>query len=156
VGLAQMADLAICGKSSRFTLAYTGVGLTPDAGTSFLLPRIIGARRTMELVLLNRVLSAAEALDWGLVNQVTDDAQVLEDALRLAERLAGGPTGAFGQSKRLMAASLGAFESHMVRESETIASQAVGPEGSEGINAFLDKRMPDFASVRAGGRPDTE
>ena len=156
VGLAAMADLAVCGKSSRFTLAYTGVGLTPDAGTSFLLPRIIGARRSMELMLLNRVLSASEALDWGLVNQVTEDAQVLEEALKLAERLAGGPTGAFGLTKRLMAASLGAFESHMVRESETIASQAIGAEGSEGINAFLDKRTPDFASTRAGGRAGPE
>src|SRR6202007_469767 len=60
VGLVAMADLAVCGQSSKFSLAYPGVGLTPDAGTSFLLPRTIGIKRTMELMLLNRALSAAE------------------------------------------------------------------------------------------------
>ena len=76
VGLVTMADLVVCGKSSKFSLAYTGVGLTPDGGTSFLLPRIIGVRRSMELMLLNRTLSAEEALDWGLVNSVAEDAQL--------------------------------------------------------------------------------
>src|SRR5579864_9581847 len=78
VGLIAMADLALCARSSKFNLAYTGVGLTPDAGTSFLLPRAIGARRAMELVLLNRALSAVEALEWGLINQVVEDAQLLD------------------------------------------------------------------------------
>jgi 2-(1,2-epoxy-1,2-dihydrophenyl)acetyl-CoA isomerase len=144
VGLVAMADLVICGKSSKFSLAYTGVGLTPDGGTSFLLPRAIGAKRTMELMLLNRALTSAEALNWGLVNQVVEDAQLLDEAFKLAERLAGGPAHAFGKTKRLIAASLGAFESHMVLESETIATQAVTPEGAEGIAAFLEKRAPDF------------
>src|SRR6267154_1962803 len=62
VGLVTMADLAVCGASSRFKLAYSGVGLTPDGGTSFLLPRTIGIKRTMELVLLDRALASAEAL----------------------------------------------------------------------------------------------
>src|SRR6185437_3364654 len=146
VGLVAMADLAICGKGSRFNLAYTGVGLTPDAGTSFLLPRAIGAKRTMELLLLNRTLSAAEALNWGLVNQVVEDARLIDEAIGVAERLAAGAAHAFGKTKRLVAHSLGAFESHMVLESETIASQAVTAEGEEGINAFLDKRTPDFSA----------
>src|SRR6195256_1041687 len=87
VGLVAMADLAVCGKSSRFSLAYTGVGLTPDAGTSFLLPRTIGLRRSMELLLLNRALSSDEALEWGLVNSVVDDSQLLDETFRIAERL---------------------------------------------------------------------
>jgi 2-(1,2-epoxy-1,2-dihydrophenyl)acetyl-CoA isomerase len=144
IGLVAMADLAICGKSSKFSLAYTGVGLTPDGGTSFLLPRIIGVRRSAELMLLNRALSADEALDWGLVNAVAEDSQLLDEAFRLAERLAGGPTRAFGKTKRLLAASIAGFESQMVLESETIASQAVTEEGSEGINAFIAKRKPNF------------
>lgn len=145
VGLVAMADLAICGKSSKFSLAYTGVGLTPDAGTSFLLPRTIGVRRSMELMLLNRALTADEALDWGLVNSVAEDAQLLDESFRLAERLANGATHAFGKTKRLMAASIAGFESQMVLESETIAAQAITDEGSEGINAFLAKRKPDFS-----------
>jgi len=150
VGLVAMADLAVCGNSSKFNLAYTGVGLTPDAGTSFLLPRTIGVRRCMELLLLNRSLSAAEALDWGLVNSVVDDAQLLEEACRSAERLSAGATHAFGRTKRLLAASVAGLESQMVLESETIASQAVTAEGNEGINAFLQKRKPDFSAGRNG------
>ena len=145
VGLVAMADLAICGKSSTFNLAYTNVGLTPDGGTSFLLPRAIGAKRTMELLLLNRPLSADEALDWGLVNEVSADDRPLERAHAVAEQLARGATRAFGRTKRLIAHSLGALESHMVLESETIASQAVSPEGAEGIRAFLEKRKPSFS-----------
>jgi 2-(1,2-epoxy-1,2-dihydrophenyl)acetyl-CoA isomerase len=144
VGLVAMSDLAVCGRSSKFNLAYTGVGLTPDGGTSFLLPRSIGAKRTMEMMLLNRALSAAEALEWGLVNQVAADGELLDEAFRLAERLAAGATGAFGKTKRLLAHSLGGFESQMVLESETIASQSVTSEGTEGINAFLEKRKADF------------
>src|SRR5579864_1057978 len=75
VGLVAMADLALCARSARFNLAYTNAGLTPDAGTSFLLPRTLGLKRTMELLLLNRTLTAGEALEWGLVNEVVSDEQ---------------------------------------------------------------------------------
>ena len=145
VGLAAMSDLVLCGKAAKFNLAYTNAGLTPDAGTSFLLPRVIGARRTMELMLLNRPLLAKQALDWGLVNEVVDDGDLLERALEIAGQLADGATGAFGQTKRLVAHSLGALESHMTLESETIASQAASVDGIEGIRAFLEKRKPDFS-----------
>jgi 2-(1,2-epoxy-1,2-dihydrophenyl)acetyl-CoA isomerase len=145
VGLAAMADLVVCAKSSKFNLAYTNAGLTPDAGTSFFLPRVIGARRTMELLLLNRPLLAKQALDWGLVNEIVDDADLLERALEIAGQLANGATSAFGQTKRLLAHSLGSLESHMTLESETIAAQAASVDGIEGIRAFLEKRKPDFS-----------
>jgi 2-(1,2-epoxy-1,2-dihydrophenyl)acetyl-CoA isomerase len=144
VGLVAMADLALCARGSKFNLAYTNAGLTPDAGTSFLLPRTIGAKRTMELLILNRTLLAQQALDWGLVNEVVADEELLPRALQLAEQLAGGASGAYGATKRLVAASLGAFESQMILESETIAAQAVSAEGAEGISAFLEKRKPQF------------
>jgi 2-(1,2-epoxy-1,2-dihydrophenyl)acetyl-CoA isomerase len=144
VGLVAVADLALCARSARFSLAYTAVGLTPDAGTSYLLPRIVGARRAMELLLLNRSLSAAEALEWGLVNEVVADDQLQQRALEIATRLAGGARGAFGATKRLMAHSLGAFESQMVLESESIAAQAGSAEAEEGIAAFLAKRPAQF------------
>lgn len=144
VGLVAMADLAICGRGSRFNLAYTSVGLTPDGGTSYLLPRIVGVKRAMELLLLNRTLSAAEALAWGLVNEVAADERLLTRALEVAAALAQGPAGAFGATKRLVAHSLGAFESHMVMESESIAAHAVSADGREGIAAFLEKRPARF------------
>jgi 2-(1,2-epoxy-1,2-dihydrophenyl)acetyl-CoA isomerase len=144
VGLVAMADLALCARGSKFNLAYTSVGLTPDAGTTFLLPRIVGHKRAMELLLLNRVLSADEALAWGLINEVAEDGALLGRALEVAERLAHGPASAFGATKRLVAHSLGAFESQMVLESETIAAQATGADAAEGIGAFLEKRKPRF------------
>src|SRR5262245_4694500 len=144
VGLVAMADLAVCATSARFNMAYTSVGLTPDAGTSFLIPRAVGLKRAMELALLNRSLTADEALSWGLVNQVVPDAELLPAALQLAEGLAAGATQAFGRTKRLLSQALGAFESQMVLESETIAAQAGSSEGLEGIAAFLDKRKPNY------------
>jgi 2-(1,2-epoxy-1,2-dihydrophenyl)acetyl-CoA isomerase len=144
VGLVAMADLALCARSSRFNLAYTSVGLTPDAGTTFLLPRTVGHKRAMELLLLNRALDAEEALAWGLVNEVVADERLLARALEVAERLAHGPRSAYGATKRLIAQSLGAFESQMVLESETIAAQATSPDAVEGVGAFLEKRPALF------------
>src|SRR6516162_10295239 len=83
VGLVAMADLAVCGHSSKFNLAYTQAGLTPDAGTTFLLPRTLGLKRSMELLLLNRSLTSAEALEWGLVNEVVPDEQLPARALEV-------------------------------------------------------------------------
>ncbi len=145
VGLVAMADLAIMAAGAKISLAYTGVGLTPDGGTSFLLPRAVGAKRAMELIMTNRALTAAEALEWGLVNQVTPDIEVLDTALALAGKLAAGPKGAFGRSKRLVAAALGALESQLTLESETIAAQAATAEGREGITAFFEKRKAQYA-----------
>lgn len=145
VGFVAMADLAITGESSKFSLAYTAVALVPDCSTSFFLPRIIGRKRAMELMLTNRLLSATEALEWGLVNQVVPDADVLAESIRLAEQLAAGPLHAFGKTKRLVAQSVSGLESQMVLESEGIAQQAATAEGQEGINAFLEKRKPRFA-----------
>jgi 2-(1,2-epoxy-1,2-dihydrophenyl)acetyl-CoA isomerase len=145
VGLVAMADMAICARSAKFSLAYTGVALTPDGSTSYFLPRLIGAKRAMELVLTNRPLTADEALSWGLVNQVVDDAACLDEAIKLAEKLAAGPMRAYGKAKRLIAGGGGALEAHMVLESETISQQAISAEGQEGIRAFLDKRKPQYS-----------
>lgn len=144
VGFVAMADLAVAGESSKFTLAYTAVALVPDCSTSFFLPRILGVKRTKELMLTNRTLSAAEALEWGLVNRVVADSEVLATALALADTLAAGPIRAFGETKRLLAQSMAGLESQMVLESEGISRQAATAEGQEGIAAFLEKRRPRF------------
>jgi 2-(1,2-epoxy-1,2-dihydrophenyl)acetyl-CoA isomerase len=144
VGLVAMADLALCAESTRISLAYTGVALTPDCSTSVFLPRLLGSKRALELMLTNRPLAAREALEWGLVNQVVPDAELLAAALALAERLAAGPRGAFGHTKRLVAASLGSIDAQLALEGDTIARQAASDEGQEGIRAFLDKRKASY------------
>ena len=144
VGIVCMTDLAICGRSSRFSLAYTGVGLAPDCSTSFLLPRIVGRRRALELLLTNRTLGAEEALGWGLVNEVVEDAQVLAAAQALAARLAAGPTTSFAAVKRLMDAADPGLEAQMALEGRAIAAQSLHPHGQEGVAAFLGKRKPNY------------
>jgi 2-(1,2-epoxy-1,2-dihydrophenyl)acetyl-CoA isomerase len=144
VGLVCMTDLAVAGRGSRFSLAYTGVALAPDCSTSFLLPRIVGRRRALELFLTNRALSADEALAWGLVNQVVDDGEVLAQAQALAARFAAGPTESYGAVKRLMDATDPGLESQMALEGRTIAAQAMSAQGREGVAAFLGKRKPSY------------
>jgi 2-(1,2-epoxy-1,2-dihydrophenyl)acetyl-CoA isomerase len=144
LGLVLAADLALAARGAKFAPAYTGVGLTPDAGCTFLLPRAVGYKRAMELFLTNRVLDAGQALEWGIVNQVVDDDNLEEAAAALAARLAAGPLGAFGAVKRLMAEAAPAFDEQLFRESRSIAARGQTAEGREGIAAFLEKRAPIF------------
>lgn len=103
-GLALMlsCDVVVSGRGTRFLTAYGGVGLTPDCGASWLLPRAVGQQRALELFLTGRVLSADEALAWGLVGTVVDDGVVAERALAVAARLAEGPSWALGQARRMV------------------------------------------------------
>jgi 2-(1,2-epoxy-1,2-dihydrophenyl)acetyl-CoA isomerase len=145
LGLVLAADLAVAGKSAKFTAAYTAVGLTPDAGSTFLLPRAVGYKRAMEMFITNRVLDAQEALEWGLINQIVEDAALADTAAGLAERLAAGPAGAYGSVKRLLAEAEPGWEAQLAREGSTIAGRAETAEGREGIAAFLEKRAPKFS-----------
>jgi 2-(1,2-epoxy-1,2-dihydrophenyl)acetyl-CoA isomerase len=136
--------LVLAGKSAKFTAAYTAVGLTPDAGGTFLLPRAVGYKRAMDMFITNRVLDAQQALEWGLINQIVEDAQLADTAAALAARLAAGPAGAYGTVKRLLAEAEPGWEAQLAREGQTIAGRAETAEGKEGIAAFLEKRTPKF------------
>jgi 2-(1,2-epoxy-1,2-dihydrophenyl)acetyl-CoA isomerase len=145
LALVAAADLAVASEGAKFTLAYTRAGLTPDGSSTWFLPRLLGARRTLELMLTNRVLSAPEALDWGLVNRVVPASAVLPEAEALARELATGATEAFGTTKRLLLLSGGqGLESQMELEARAIADASRSADGAEGIAAFLAKRAPVF------------
>jgi 2-(1,2-epoxy-1,2-dihydrophenyl)acetyl-CoA isomerase len=144
LGLVLFADIAIAARSARFLSAYTGIGLTPDAGCTYLLPRAVGYKRAMELFMTNRMLDADEALDWGLINQVVDDGALMEAATSLAQRLAAAPPNTFRALKRLMAHAEPDFASQLERESLSIAARGDSPEGREAIAAFLEKRPARF------------
>lgn len=138
-------DLVVASESAKFTMAYTGAGLTPDGSSSYFLPRIVGSRRTLELMLTNRTLSADEALDWGLVTQVVPTDDLTAASEKLAARLASGPTGAFGFVKKLVAASFGdTLEAQMELETRAISDSARSSDAVEGIDAFIAKRRPKF------------
>jgi 2-(1,2-epoxy-1,2-dihydrophenyl)acetyl-CoA isomerase len=144
--LAMACDLVLAAASARFTMAYTRAGLVPDGGSTYFLPRLIGRRRTLDLMITNRTLSAAEAMEWGLVSRVVADDQLAAEALRLAREIAQGPTGAFGGVKRVVLRSESeTLESQMEIEARAIADAARSADGQEGIRAFLAKRPAKFS-----------
>ena len=145
MSLCLFADLALAAESAKFTLAYTRAGLSPDGGSTYFLPRIVGVRRALELALTNRVLTAREAMDWGIVNKVVADAQLQAEADALARQLASGATHALGAAKRLLHHSFSeSLETQMELEAQAIAEQARGAHAREGIAAFIAKRPPNY------------
>jgi 2-(1,2-epoxy-1,2-dihydrophenyl)acetyl-CoA isomerase len=144
--LAMLGDIVIASRSAQFTLAYTGIGLTPDGGASWLLPRLVGLRKAQQLILSNTRLAADEALEIGLVTEVVAD-DVLQGCVRdWAMRLAEGPTKAFARSRNLLLDVFGeTFEAHLERESRAIVESCGGMDGQDGIAAFLAKRRPTFS-----------
>jgi 2-(1,2-epoxy-1,2-dihydrophenyl)acetyl-CoA isomerase len=145
MSLACACDLVIVAESASFTMAYTAAGLSPDGSSSWYLPRRIGELRARELMLTNRKLSATEAVEWGLANKVVPDADLMQEASALASRLAGGPTLAYGRVKVLLNDSFGqGLETQMEMETRAIAGSARTRDALEGVDAFLNKRKPDF------------
>ena len=146
--LACASDLLVCGESAKFTLAYTRVGLTPDGSSTYYLPRLIGSRRALELMLTNRVIGSAEALAWGLVNRVVPDDKLAEASESLARKLATGPTLAFGGVKKLLLSSANeSLETQMELEARAISDAARTSDAQEGVQAFLAKRSAKFTGV---------
>ena len=144
--LALLGDLVYAAESAVFTMAYTAAGLSPDGGSTFLLPRVVGLRRAQELTLTNRRLSGTEAASWGVATACVADAELAATAEDAARRLASGPTHAFGRARRLLVDSFDtAFETQMAREGSHIAAAGAEPDGREGLDAFLNKRKPLFS-----------
>lgn len=144
LGLLCACDIVIAGRSSRFTLAYSAVGLTPDAGVTYLLPRLIGLRRTLDLALTNRSLSASEAEAWGLVSSVVEDKEVHSATRELALSLANGASNAIGVTK-LMLRSSGetTLEDRLARESQEISLASGSNEARTRIAAFAERENKD-------------
>jgi 2-(1,2-epoxy-1,2-dihydrophenyl)acetyl-CoA isomerase len=145
LGLALAADLVVAGEGGRFVMAYTRSGLTPDGGTSWLLPRLVGLRRALELTLLNRTLTAAEALEFGLVTEVVPDETVAARVRELATELAAGPTTAYATARRLLREALTAdYGRHLASEAKSIVGSFGTEDGLEGVRAFHERRRPSF------------
>lgn len=143
--LACAADLIVASEQAVFSMAYTRAGLTPDGSSTWFLPRVLGRRRTIELILTNRTLSAAEAQGWGLVNDVVPAEELDARASDLAQKLAAGPTWAFGKARELvMRSGSEDLESQMEFESQAIADAARTEDAAEGIAAFFEKRRANF------------
>jgi 2-(1,2-epoxy-1,2-dihydrophenyl)acetyl-CoA isomerase len=149
MSLAVAGDYVIASDAAQFTMAYTNAGLSPDGSSTYFLPRLIGMRRTQELMLTNRRLTADEALQWGMIHAVVSADELEAEAMKMASRLAGGPTAAYGSVKRLLTATFTeTLESQMELEAREIAANAKGVDGREGIAAFIAKRAPNFTGQR--------
>lgn len=145
VGLAMSADIVITSPMAHFTAAYSAIGLSPDCGMTWFLPRLIGARRASEMILTNRRVGAEEALAIGLVSRISE--RLEDDGRAVARSLADGPTEAFGSIRHLLHSSFEAgLERQLELELAAIQAASIGAEGQEGIAAFIDRRPPIFRS----------
>lgn len=148
VGLALAGDLSVASVDATFTMAYTASGLTPDAGTSWMLPRLVGLRRAAELTLTKRTLTAQEALEWGLVTRVVPAADLAESAEELARSLAEGPTRAYARAKDLLRRSFTtSLEEQLEDEAVAIAETMATHDAREGLTAFSERRPPRFSGA---------
>jgi len=149
LGLAMACDLVVASDRSSFEWAYSRTGLTGAESSTFLLPRLIGLRRALELVLLNPRLTAADAQRLGLVTAVYAGDEFEARVSELAAQLAAGPTRAFGVAKGLLnlAAGVDRLDYHLDQELENLARSADGAEFKEGIAAFFEKREAHFSAL---------
>jgi 2-(1,2-epoxy-1,2-dihydrophenyl)acetyl-CoA isomerase len=145
MSLAMMGDLILAARSAFFLQAFRRIGLVPDGGATWLLPRRIGTARALELSLLGEKLPAETALAWGLVNRVCDDAALMGEAQALARNLAEGPTVALGMIRKLYWDSVdSSYEEQLNRESRCQLTAGRTADHQEGVAAFLDKRPAKF------------
>jgi len=141
-GIAMSCDLVVASSRATFEWAYAKTGLTGAESSTFLLPRLVGLRRAMELMLLNPRLSATQALDDGLITTVYD-VEVFDERVReLSARLADGPPHAYAVAKELLnqAAGIDRLDVHLDRELHELSRAADGPEFARGLEAFFAKR----------------
>jgi 2-(1,2-epoxy-1,2-dihydrophenyl)acetyl-CoA isomerase len=145
-GLAMCCDLVIASNRAIFEWAYSKTGLTGAESSTFMLPRLIGFRRAMELVLLNPRLDASRALELGLINAVHPLETFDEEVRRMAATVAAGPPAAFAIAKGLLnqATGMDRLDVHLDRELENLARIADGLEFQEGLDSFFAKRVPRF------------
>jgi 2-(1,2-epoxy-1,2-dihydrophenyl)acetyl-CoA isomerase len=146
VGLVAACDLVIAADSAFFFVAHVLHGGSNDGLATYFLPRQIGVKKTLELALLGDRLPAAEARRLGLVNFLAPAAQLAEETQKLVERLASGPTRAYGLIKSLVESSMGnSLEEQGRLEAETYGKAAMTDDLVEGVRAFMEKRAPRFS-----------
>ena len=145
ISLLAAADLAVAAADTKFTLAYSKIATSPDGGSTYFLPRLVGYRKALELALLSETFDADTALALGLVNWVVTSAELAAKTEKIAHRLASGPTVAFGETKALINQSFERpLEAQLVAEVQAFVRCARTHDLAEGVTAFVEKRKPNF------------
>ena len=143
--LAFACDLRIAAEGASFVLAFGRIGLIPDSGATWTLPRLVGHAKASEIMLLNDPVLPADALRIGLVSKVVEQSSLMREARELARRLAAGAPAAIAATKRLLDASFDAdLEAALAAETEAQDRLGAAPDHAEGIAAFLERRPPRF------------
>jgi 2-(1,2-epoxy-1,2-dihydrophenyl)acetyl-CoA isomerase len=141
---ALMGDMILAAESAYFLQAFRRIGLVPDGGSTYLLPRMIGRARAMEMMLLGERIAASKALEWGLINRCVPDAELMTSAHALAKALAEGPK-SLGMIRQLVWNSLDAgWSDQLQAEATTQTSAGKTEDFAEGVQAFLQKRPAAF------------
>jgi 2-(1,2-epoxy-1,2-dihydrophenyl)acetyl-CoA isomerase len=145
VSFLASADLAIAESQTKFTLAYSNIALSPDGGASYFLPRLVGQRKAMEMLLLPEVFGCEEALEYGLINWAVPAEELGQKAAALAQRLGHGPTAAYREIKQLARRSWSAsLESQLEAEAQAFTRSTATHDFAQGVQAFLQKKRPKF------------
>ena len=144
MSLALMGDIRIAAESASFLQAFARIGLVPDCGSSYVLPRMIGLARAMELSMLAERLPAGTALAWGMINRVVDDGALPGVALEMATRLAEGPASLTLIRKMYWASLENTFEQQLDLEAKLQMKAGMSEDYQEGVTAFREKRRTNF------------
>jgi 2-(1,2-epoxy-1,2-dihydrophenyl)acetyl-CoA isomerase len=145
LSLAMAADLVVAAEGTRFTLAYSRIGTSPDGGSTYTLPRLVGSKKATEIALLSGVFDAAEAERLGLLNRVVPADSLEAETRKLAQRLARGPAYAHARTKALLRGSLATnLETQLQREQESFIDCCTTADFAEGVAAFVEKREGKF------------
>ena len=143
--LALACDLVIAGEGARFNQAFVKIGLSPDCGGTFILPRLLGWRRASQLMMTGEVVTAPQALAMGMINVVVADDQLMAQAMAMAEGLAQAPTAALGRVKELLEASAkNDYSEQLELERKIQIKSGLTKDFKEGVAAFIEKRSPKF------------
>jgi 2-(1,2-epoxy-1,2-dihydrophenyl)acetyl-CoA isomerase len=143
--LALCCDIVVAGKSASFIEAFSKIGLIPDTGGTFFLPRLIGCQKASALMMLADKITAEEAERWGMIYKYFDDESFAEESLKLAKKLAQMPTKALALTKQALKWSATHSLSEQLQNEDTLQQKAAQTKDfKEGLNAFLQKRPPDF------------
>jgi 2-(1,2-epoxy-1,2-dihydrophenyl)acetyl-CoA isomerase len=143
--IALACDIVLAARSASFVQSFAKLGLVPDSGGTYLLPRLVGPARAMGLALLGESLSAEQAERWGLIWKAVDDGKLADSASELARELAAGPTRGYGLIKRALYASAGnSFDAQLDLERDLQREAGFSEDYREGVSAFMQKRKPQY------------